>query len=237
MFLNKKAARSLSLSTTCALFSLLFAGCGGGGGTSGGSNNTGAPAAGRFVPNYAQETDPQTNQPNRLLHWDHFPVRIHFVQNEHLTDHRKSLAIAGFGWWTSSLDGSLKYEYVDSPSNADVTIRFEPKGVGATGVTQYSYAGSSELVTADITLNLDYLSNPAFISATAAHEFGHALGIGGHSADRLDLMATAPNLLGLFRPTIRDENTMKTAYIPVLEGRAGSPGPLRTETISCTLQE
>ena len=237
MYLLKKAALSKSLSITCALTSIaLLTGCGGGGGGGGISVPIdSAPSVGRFVPNYAGETDPQTNQPNRLLHWANFPVRVHFVQNAHLTESRKALAAAGFNWWQPAFGGAMKIEIVEDPAQANIRVQFEPKGTGTyTGITQYSYAGDSQLVSADITLNLAYLSNAAFIAPTAAHEFGHALGIGGHSATREDLMASAPNVIGLFKPTVRDENTMKTAYIPVLTGRAADPsGEIRTGTIIC----
>jgi hypothetical protein len=222
---------------TCAITTLsLLAGCGGGGGGSF-SGSPSAPAVGRYVPNYAAETDPATNQPNRLLHWGSFPVKIHFVANSYLTAERKNLATAGFNWWSPSLDGTLRYQLVDDPAAADITIRFEPKGLATyTGITQYSYAGDGRLVSADITLNLSYLSNAAHIPATAAHEFGHALGIGGHSALRADLMATSPNVVSLLSPTLRDANTMKTAYIDMLAGlgrSAPNEGTIHTAAIAC----
>jgi len=212
---------------------VFFSGCGGGGSGS----IPGGPAVGRYVPNYASESDPATNQPNRLFHWERFPVRVHFVPNTHLTSQRKSLAQGGFSWWAPSLFGSMELEFVDDPAAADITVRFEPKGsTGFTGVTQYTYNANGALVSADVTLNLSYLTNLSHIAPTAAHEFGHALGIGGHSANDADLMATAPKVIGLFRPTLRDENTMKTAYGLMLAGigkSAPEPGPLKSAVIVC----
>ena len=237
---NTKAAIRKGLFGTCALGTLsalsLFAGCGGGGGSiSGGNDNGGAPSVGRFVPNYAEETDPATNQPNRLLHWGRFPVRVHFVSNGHLTAERKSLAIAGFNWWGSAFAGALQLQIVDDPASADIKVKFEPKGyLTYTGITQYTYTSDGRLVSAEVTLNSSFLSNTAQIPGTAAHEFGHAMGIGGHSLDRADLMAPAPNLIGLLKPTLRDENTMKTAYVDMLSGRSASvSGSLHTGTIIC----
>ncbi len=222
---------------TCAITTLaLLTGCGGGGGGSF-SGSPSAPAVGRYVPNYAAETDPATNQPNRLLHWGSFPIRVHFVANSHLTAERKTLAAAGFNWWAPALDGSMRYQLVDDPGSADIKIRFEPKGLATyTGITQYSYAGDGRLVSADITLNLSYLTNAAHIPATAAHEFGHALGIGGHSAERVDLMATSPNVVTLLSPTLRDANTMKTAYSDMLAGQGRSApveGAIHTGAVAC----
>jgi predicted Zn-dependent protease len=209
-----------------------FAGCGGGGG-----DIAGGPAVGRYVPNYAEEADPATKQPNRLFHWQRFPVRVHFEANSHLTTQRRTQAQAGFAWWAPSLFGEMDLEFVDDPALADINVRFEPKGAtGYTGVTQYTYSGSGTLVSADITLNLTYLTNIAYLAPTAAHEFGHALGIGGHSSQDSDLMATAPNVISIFRPTLRDENTMKTAYGSMLAGVGKSPaepGPLKTAVIVC----
>ena len=59
---------------------------------------------------------------------------------------------------------------------------------------------------------------------TSAHEFGHALGMNGHSDDTNDVMFTA-HLIDSMKPlTTRDINSLKTAYC----GQFGRAAPLRS---------
>src|SRR5437870_10070341 len=185
MFGNRSTLSLVRLATTCALVSLIgLAGCGGGGGggsftgTAGtdvgaGSGGSGSGASlGRYVPNYATDTDSQTGKTNRLLHWNQFPVRVYFTNNAYLTPDRKALAVKGFDWWIRSMDNAISYQVVDNAGDANVSVQFEPRGATSyTGVTNYNYSSDGALVSADVTLNLSYLANPASIPATAAPEF------------------------------------------------------------------
>jgi predicted Zn-dependent protease len=73
---------------------------------------------------------------------------------------------------------------VNDPSRADVKIRFSPRDDN--GFTTTRFRGS-RLLGAHITIGVRE-GDRQDIEAVAAHEFGHALGIDGHSPDRHDLM-------------------------------------------------
>jgi predicted Zn-dependent protease len=64
--------------------------------------------------------------------------------------------------------------------------------------------------------------NSVDISAIAAHEFGHALGIDGHSADSRDLMHPIHNMGAPCRITSRDLNTLLWLYRERNIGNAGT---------------
>ncbi|MGC8668112.1 MAG: matrixin family metalloprotease [Chthonomonadales bacterium] len=169
-----------------------------------------------FVPNYARGIDPQTGSPNTLSHWPAFPVRVLFDRNSELTPQRRQNATAGMDWWVQATGGAVTYELTSDANQADITITFAHLGnTGWAGRTEYVVAGDQTMIAAHVYLNLDYLTDPANLTPAAAHEFGHALGIRGHSSDPDDLMSYSPRVYSLHGPSERDLNTLKTAYWPL----------------------
>lgn len=166
-----------------------------------------------FVPNYAQGIDPQTNAPNTLSHWTSFPVRVFFDPTRDLTPQLEQEATTGMDWWVQATGGVVSYEVTPNAQGANITITFAHLGrTGWAGRTEYAVAGDQTMVAAHVYLNLDYLTHAEYIPPAAAHEFGHALGIRGHSQDPRDLMSYSPTVYTLHGPTERDLNTLKTAY-------------------------
>lgn len=181
-----------------------------------------------FTPNYVPQL-------KHLLHWSGFPVRVYFVKDENYTEVRQSLALQGFDQWVEISELKIRYQLVDSQGNAHIVVRFDP--TTRNGLTEYSYRSSGQLVSATITIGVK--GNSAVdIQSVAAHEFGHALGIGGHSDNPADMMY--PTFIsGIpLQITARDFNTLKTAYCNLfLEGNpsrvAPSDEPLLHFTIQC----
>ena len=120
----------------------------------------------------------------------------------------------------------LGYRVVSSAREADVTVRFSrgaalpPRGSKTLGLTLVSSYGD-HLRRAQMELATG-VSRPEDLSEVAAHEWGHALGINGHSDDPHDLMYSVTTryigLGSLFTPppprtvSSRDLNTIKAAY-------------------------
>ena len=169
------------------------------------------------IPNYADAPEMR-----RLLHWEHFPLHLYFVPGDLTTKERKDAVQAGFDQWVHASKGFVRYHVVTKPASAEVTVTFLPHESvpdqgGSGGHTTVTFlnltlkSASIVLATTDVT--------PADLQATAAHEFGHALGIDGHSDDPGDLMyavltRSADNDLPLPSHTLtaRDLNTLKVCY-------------------------
>ena len=163
----------------------------------------------------------------RLLHWPRFPLRVCFTPGGLTTPTREAATRAGFDEWVSATRQFVRYAIVSDPAQADVTVAFLPEaavpGQGeATGNTGFTFTGLV-LKKARIRLATGGAA-PADLQTTAAHEFGHALGIDGHSDDPADLMfpvlerstslsadtpGPPPAPHGLTR---RDFNTLKVCY-------------------------
>lgn len=228
---------------------VLLSGCGGGGTGAilapgvplmdhAGGTSAGTPTS-AFIPNYAAETDPQSGRANALYYWARFPVRVWF-DPANSNPSRQAAAAAGFCWWARDTGQVGAYTIAADAGSADIQVHFQYNGqTGYGGLTRYQYIGSGQLSSANITLNLSYLEDNALLLNAAAHEFGHAIGVGGHSTVNTDLMAFSSSIYTLSALSERDANTIKTDYHSLF-GRGvpngGAPiGPLYSAEIACAI--
>ena len=181
-------------------------GCGGGGGGTTGVQSACNPDS--FAPNYAHNLA-------HLLNWSSFPITVYFYQDSNYTTHRHDLAIAGFAEWSTASGGVLGFTEVSDVSKAVVTVHFDP--TTQNGLT-YLHFSDLTLTTADIYLGIKNQLDPD-LQVVAAHEFGHTLGIDGHSSNTADLMYAIHYIGTPEFVTQNDINTVKTAYCHLF-GRA-----------------
>ncbi len=211
-------------SLVAVLLVVSLTGCGSGGGSVAGLVPTGKTATGStavgagcrntsYTPNFASGVDPATGQPNRLYHWNHFPLKLFIVSSPQSNSVLVQQAEAGFNWWVTGTSGLITYQVVNDPSQADITVDFENRGYTNYGaVTDYSVNSNGEVTRATITFNMTYLSTVANITPVAAHEFGHALGIAGHSSNPADVMYDGEATYSKTALSTADINTLFTAY-------------------------
>lgn len=197
--MKPRAFFRLHLLTTAFLACLLAlsnSGCG-----SGGSTPISFCSLTSFTPNYADNVD-------HLLTWSSFPLRVFFVRDTNYTQARQDIAIAGFDEWVQATAGAIDYQVVNSSANADITVAFDP--TTADGVTVLHFSGLN-LSKADMEIGIKNIGSQD-IQCVAAHEFGHALGLDGHSDQQSDLMYPI-HVVGTPCPlTQRDVNTLETGY-------------------------
>lgn len=182
-----------------------------------------------FLPNYSDELE-------RLLYWQRMPVRVYFVVDANATEGAVEAARVGFEWWNSRLGGIVRWTEVASASSADVVVRWRDDLEGnLLGYTQYTYEVSSgRLLSAEITIRAGLDGHAG--EGIAAHEMGHALGIGGHSPLHADLMYSTYTGFNMNEVTLRDANTVRTGHCHLFGGSrsVGSPGGMTaTSRIVC----
>ncbi len=127
----------------------------------------------------------------RLRHWTHFPLRVYLAPGPLNTTDRLAQMDAGFGEWVSATGSVICYQKVTTEAGADICIRLSsqitlPKDTRTLGQTVLKYDGDV-MTHADIEF-VEREDDPAQFQEICAHEFGHALGIDGHSDDPHDMM-------------------------------------------------
>jgi len=137
----------------------------------------------------------QPKEPTRALapalHWAQFPVRVYVEAKDGVRDQKALIVLAGLDEWVDAAHEKVCYVRTLDPKAADITVRFEAtKFLSADshviGETEVLWSGST-LKKASIRL-AEGAGTLEDLQATAAHEFGHALGIQQHSSDQSDLM-------------------------------------------------
>lgn len=204
-----------------------IAGCGGGGAGVSSPTSTPTPNAttisaacdtSTYSPNYYGLPDPSvsTDSQNVYTFWRQFPITV-YIQPSSDPAFRAS-TLAGFEQWVTATSGRVDYQLVNSASGANLVVSFAAQDPNddTLGLTTVTYSGSSHIIDhAKMELLLyttDQRSDAAAANQSiAAHEFGHALGIGAHSPFTADLMY--PYLeRAKENVTTRDLNTLKTVY-------------------------
>ncbi|HET6385695.1 MAG TPA: matrixin family metalloprotease [Armatimonadota bacterium] len=153
-----------------------------------------------------------------LQRWRRFPVSVVFPHDANYSLRRQEEALAGFQQWTAATNGKVSFRLRDASGAADIMVRFDSARVKSETITQYDVRRDT-LYHADIYIGMTVDDGsgaeitPGDVRELAAHEFGHALGIDGHSPDPGDLMYHS---LGNTNRavTARDLNTLRKAYSP-----------------------
>lgn len=233
----------LSRFHSLVLLALLpLTGCGGGGGN-GPATPTPTPTlpplnrsctASTYTPNYVANP----NSEFELLRWPNFPLRVFFTQDAQNTAERRALVTQGFDKWVGATNNGPTYRVVSQPDQANVVVDFYRYAGGAgdeLGRTTLAAYGESDTISA-ARVRIGFTGDNRNDEITATHEFGHALGINGHSPDADDLMFFEGNDTRSGALTPADINTLLTAYCGEFNRNANartSPhrGKLRTITI------
>jgi hypothetical protein len=204
----------------CCMLALavLMAGCGGGGA---GVGEQRVCSADTFVPNYVRQLD-------QLLYWERFPVTVYFERDANYSDYYRTLALQGFDQWVEATGSVVRYREISNPDGAQIKVYFKPDT--RNGLTTYRYYPSSgRLVSAKVEIGVQG-NNPIDIRSIAAHEFGHALGIAGHSKDPEDMMFATYATNVPLKITQSYLNTVKTAYCSYFLNRTRRALPPPDET-------
>jgi hypothetical protein len=169
-----------------------------------------------YPPNYSTDILESTDE--RLVgtfyQWDAFPLNVYFHHGSVWTQSREDRCGIAFDGWSMATEGRVSWVKVDDESQAHVTVNFLAPGDlagGALGATALAvYVETQRMVNAY--MRIANTSDLQPLEQTCAHEFGHALGIGGHSPLSTDLMYYKQSVMTPSSPTARDVNTLWGAY-------------------------
>lgn len=118
----------------------------------------------------------------------------------------------GVDLWNPHVSGILNVKFTENPDEADIRVSFVPKGTlpdGAIGRTEVTYRNRDNVIVS-ATVRIDRTLKSSLLAQVAAHEFGHAFGMEGHSEVKTDLMYARAHLPAAI--TQRDSNTLHLNY-------------------------
>lgn len=144
---------------------------------------------------------------NRVT-WSRLPVSVYFARDAEYSASRERAARAGFSLWEQATDGYVCFNVQDYPEHAQIVVRFDPETNDGHTTTSFT---SQRIVGARITIGVER-EGECDVQCTAAHEFGHALGLSGHSRNDQDLMYPAHIMGRAWSITRRDLNTLARVY-------------------------
>lgn len=118
----------------------------------------------------------------------------------------------GISLWSSVLSPHASIEFTDADT-PDVDVVFVRPGSlqnGVIGRASPQYASPGVLSYCLIQLDASLAANPGLLMSVSCHEWGHCVGVGGHSPDESDIMywrVPLPTNL-----TVSDSNTVRSIY-------------------------
>lgn len=166
------------------------------------------------------------------LIWSQFPLKV-YIESSDNDDSRSSQ------WVKTVIDAIWEWntyfplQIVDNPEIADIKIfnkrpPLKPGKLRARSAeTSYQlYQNKSGALSQSFVICLSPMQVGKYLPAAARHEFGHALGIWGHSSEKTDVMyysqvADPPPI------SARDINTLKRIYLQAT--RLGWKFPLQSD--------
>jgi hypothetical protein len=151
-----------------------------------------------------------------LNRWRNFPLRYLVLEDGFPVEDRArilALILDGVGLWAEGTGGRIGTVIpARDDATADLVLEaraLEEAAAFTTHATSTPYLARARIVFDRATVvGLAEAQDGALLSALAAHEMGHVLGIIGHPQQENTLMYG----LGALRPTAADLNTMSHAY-------------------------
>ncbi|MCC5642423.1 peptidase [Nostoc sp. CHAB 5824] len=155
------------------------------------------------------------------LVWSQFPVRVYVEAPKAISEKQAQVWVNGVLQGVQEWSNYLPLTIVEQPEVADITIvrKAPPLQISPgsniprarSAQTTYELYTSNKVLSHRFTILLSPSQTGEYLIAAARHEFGHALGIWGHSPLQTDALYFS-QVRNPSRISVRDVNTLKRVY-------------------------
>lgn len=173
----------------------------------------------------------------KLVHFDpkRMPLKVYISDGKRVagwTPQMKALVTHATSAWQKATGGKVRFMITSQPDNADIVVRWQRDFQdNILGVSPFQATGDT-IIRSDVTLAMYYPGSSVVIPTSelqgiAIHEFGHAIGMKGHSPYPQDIMyysrtgqqslalssrdISTINLLYKFEADVKNDASMSTA--------------------------
>lgn len=158
----------------------------------------------------------------KIVHWDinKMPIRVYITDGSKVqgwTPAYKAYVSDAMSLWQNATGNKLRFILTTDPKKADINVHWHRNfSHGVIGVNPFQSLGEM-IVSSDVHVAMYYSKNgspmpPETVRDTMIHEFGHAIGIQGHSPYPEDVMYWAETEEKAHSLTQRDKNTIASLY-------------------------
>lgn len=157
----------------------------------------------------------------QVIHWDpaRMPIKVAVESGQGVSGWRpdyNAYVLRALSLWEHASGGVIKFRTVSDSRQADIRVSWQKMfSHNYIGVNHFQQIGSA-IARADVHVATTHpagrLLTPAEIYGTIVHEFGHALGIQGHSPYPGDIMYFSQNPVQGSSLSARDEKTIRLLY-------------------------
>ena len=156
----------------------------------------------------------------KIIRWNAsaFPLKVYIQDSADVPEYYREIVMSAYQAWQRASEGLVKFEFVESPSEADMKCYFKnTDNKKSIGVHSFTISGSKITDSTIVFNRVDYKNHSLDskqLFSSALQEIGHSLGLTGKSASIYDVMYPIGTKFNT-EITPRDLKTLALVYATV----------------------
>lgn len=153
----------------------------------------------------------------KIIRWNKstFPLKVYVQDSADVPDYYRDVVMSAYGAWQRASEGLVSFEFVESPSDADMKCYFKntdnKKSIGVHAFTINGNRITDSTIIFNKTDEKNHSLDSKQLFSSALQEIGHSLGLTGKSTSIYDVMYPIGTKFNT-EITMRDLKTLALVY-------------------------